>query len=145
MPKPRVPSNILELRGSFTTHPERRRVDLPGAGAWDDEPPKWLSEAERVAWAELLVALPRVALSASDRLAVVQASRIFACLKVTPTSDPAFRHLDDGFRRWASELGLTPHARARLGTATAARPANPFERFRTERNREASSATKGSH
>ncbi len=126
MPRPRLPAQVLALRGSFEAHPERKRADAPGAGPWQDAPPEHLSAAELTAWAELVSMLPKVALTSSDTVAVTQAARLWSALKVTPPTEPQFKHLDDALRRWCIELGLTPHARTRLAPAPAEKAPNPF-------------------
>jgi phage terminase small subunit len=132
MARPRLPAATLELRGAFVAHPARRRADLPGAGAWDPEPPAFLTASEREAWLELLPLLPAAALAGSDRFAVTQAARLWAALRDTPPADAGFKRLDDALRAWCVQLGMTPASRARLGAAAAdtARIENPFDAFR---------------
>ena len=130
MPRPRTPAAVLELRGAYTAHPERRREDLPGKGEWDPTPPQYLSEAERAAWHELVGVLPIVALSGSDRFAVAQAARLLAQVRATPAAEPAFRLLDESLRRWLSELGCTPISRTKLGAKPAAKEENVFLKFK---------------
>ena len=132
MPRPRLPSQVLALRGAFERHPERRRTDAEGAGPWQDNPPEHLSEAELTAWRELTALLPKVALTASDTIAVTQAARLWAALKGTPATEPQYKHMDDALRRWCIELGLTPHARTRLAPPPAENAPNPFLAFKRQ-------------
>jgi phage terminase small subunit len=131
MPARRVPSALLELRGSFQAHPERRREDLPGRGEWDPTPPEHLEEREAAAWRELVAVIPVVVLAGSDRFAVAQAARLLAQVRATPAAEPAFRLLDDSLRKWLGELGCTPISRTKLGARTPADNAsNPFLAFK---------------
>lgn len=125
------------MRGAFKHNPDRRREDAPGSGLFDQKPPDYLTGEEIAAWHELVAVLPLVALTGTDQFAVVQAARIWATLKKTSVTSSDFRKLDDSFKQWAIQLGLTPQARTRLGT-TGSRDAKPtqsqsggrFDRFK---------------
>ena len=81
MPRPRLPSQVLALRGAFERHPERKREDAPGAGPWQDNPPEHLSEAELTAWRDLAAMLPKVAQTSGDLVPLTQAARLRAALE----------------------------------------------------------------
>lgn len=130
MARPRTPSNVLELRGSFKAHPERRREDAQGAGPWTDEPPEHLTGPEIAAWREVVASLPKVALSATERLGITQMARLWATLKTTHPSSPDFKKLDDSFRQWAMQMGMTLQARTKLGTSGNTNEGNKFSKFK---------------
>lgn len=117
MARPRTPSNILELRGAFDKHPERRREDAPGAGPFDPEPPAGLTDDEIAAWRVIVAALPQVSLTATERPGITQMARIWAALQKTNPASQDFKRLDDSFRQWAVQMGLTLQARTKLGTS----------------------------
>ena len=130
MARPRTPSNVLELRGAFNTHPERRREDAPGAGPWNSDPPDHLTGPEIAAWGEVVEALPRVALTATERLGVAQMARLWATLKSTHPASPDFKKLDDSFRQWCSQMGMTLQARTKLGSNGDQDAGNKFSKFK---------------
>lgn len=133
MARPRTPSNVLELRGSFVTHPERRRQDAPGAGPFNPEPPLTLTGEEQAAWREIVAELPRVALTATERKGVTQMARIWAALQRTHPASPDFKKLDDSFRQWAVQMGMTLQARTKLGTSGNNKDAdNRFAKLKSE-------------
>ena len=132
MARPRTSAKVLELRGSFKANPERRREDAPGAGPWNDEPPEHLTGSEIAAWREVVASLPRVALTATERLGVGQMARIFAALKVTHPASPDFKKLDDSFRQWAVQMGMTLQARTKLGSDAGSKPQNAFDQFKQD-------------
>lgn len=129
MARPRTPSKILELRGSFRTHPERRREDAAGSAPFDRTPPENLSEPEKAAWCKLIERLPLVTLYNTDELAVAQLARILTALEALDPSCPEFVRLDAAFRAWAIQCGLSPLARAHLPQADT-RTSNAFAEFR---------------
>jgi hypothetical protein len=129
MARPRTPAKVLELRGSFRAHPERKREDAPGAGPWSAEPPEHLTGSEIAAWREVVESLPKVALTATERLGVAQMARLWAALKTTHPASPDFKKLDDSFRQWAVQMGMTLQARTKLGTSGESKGGNPFDQF----------------
>lgn len=137
MARPRLPSNVLELRGSFKKHPERARKDLPGVGTFETEPPEYLTGEEKAAWREIIAELPLIALSGSDRKGATQLARLWAALKTCSPLSGDWKRLDDAFRAWSVQMGLTLQARAKLGTPTGRgneSPSRPqgFGRFRKD-------------
>lgn len=134
MARPRTSAKVLELRGSFSKDPQRRREDAEGAGPWNDEPPEHLTGHEIAAWREVVAALPRVALTATERLGVAQMARLWAALKVTHPASPDFKKLDDSFRQWAVQMGMTLQARTKLGSDASKGKGNKFAKFKDPGN-----------
>ena len=130
MARPRTPAKVLELRGAFLKNPDRRREDAPGAAPWSDEPPEHLTGPEIAAWREVVASLPKVALTATERLGVAQMARLWATLKATHPASPDFKKLDDSFRNWAMQMGMTLQARTKLGTDGNQNKANEFAEFK---------------
>lgn len=116
MGRPRQSAKILELKGSFRSNPGRERTDAPGAGPFDHEPPDFLNGPEIAAWRQVVDCLPAVALTQSEMLGVAQMAKIWAALKVTSPTSGDFKKLDDSFRQWCVQMGLTLQARIKLGT-----------------------------
>lgn len=130
MARPRTSAAVLELRGSFRTHPERARQDAEGAGPWNPDPPDYLTGQEIAAWREVVEALPKVALTVTERLGVAQMSRVWAALKNAHPASPEFKKLDDSFRQWCVQMGMTLQARAKLGSDGNKAKDNTFAKFK---------------
>ncbi len=135
--RPRTSAAILKLRGSFAKHPERAREDAPGASPWDDTPPETLTGPEQASWREIVRLLPKVAITATERLGVEQMSRLLSQMRVTHTSDPNFTKLDARFCAWAVQMGMTVQARAKLGTSGKQDKPNKFAGLKHEPTDEA--------
>lgn len=125
MARPRLPSNVLHLRGSYKTHPARERTDAEGCGPFDPTPPAHLPLPVQRAWTHLVERLPHIVLTASDAICIEQAARVLAGIwHLDATLGPhaaatrEFKALNDALARWLGELGMTPRAR----TAFAATP-----------------------
>lgn len=126
MGRPRTSAAILQLRGAFIRNPERAREDLPGAGPFDESPPDHLTGKEIAAWKEVIRALPKVAMSDSERIGIEQMARLRAMLKETSPLSADFIKLDAAFCRWCVQMGMTVAARARLGTSAKRAAASKF-------------------
>ena len=123
MPRPRTPSALLELRGAYRTHPERRRQDAAGAGPFKREPPERLPPAIADAWRHIVERLPTVAITSTDEIAVEVAARLLALTWAGDADPKIFAQL----LQWLGHLGMTPQARTKLPTKPAADSArNPF-------------------
>lgn len=126
MGRPRLPAQVLELRGAFAAHPERRREDAPGAGPFDLSPPAGLTGEEIGAWRWVIERLPRLALTSTEEMGVYQMARLKAACDRTHPSSPDFKKLDDSLRQWAVQMGMTLQARTKLGTGGDTKPKNKF-------------------
>jgi phage terminase small subunit len=71
MGRPRKPTRLLELEGSFQTHPERRRARAMEPKVIGDlgAPPACLDEEEKAFWWELSPTFPDGLAGKSDRFA----------------------------------------------------------------------------
>ena len=123
MGRPRTPTKVLELRGSFKRHPERR-VDRAGEPEVTEplgDPPDDLDEAERARWIELAREMPW--LGRADRAGVWAAAKQYAVLKRQggKASDWAV------FRGYLSDLGGMAGSRSKVKVPGApAKKANAF-------------------
>ena len=112
MARPRTPTNVLELRGAFKRHPERKRPDEPKPTRAIGECPDRLDDGERAAWDEIVSTCCPGVLTNADRLAVEIAARLLA------ESWEAGREFDDVRRRQLSVLlgqfGMNPSDRTKL-------------------------------
>ena len=118
MARPRTPSNVLELRGRFANHPERRRFDPVPINTLAERPaaPDWLPNAHAVQeWdrlARILAAnklLTESGLSALAMLCAVHGKLVQVWTAgETPKASLLAQH-----RGFTSDFGLTPAAHGR--------------------------------
>lgn len=93
MPRPRKPTNVLNLTGAFRKNPQRlrSRANEPKDDRDIGKPPRGISKEVRAAWREIVeCAVPGV-LCRSDRPALLAAAQLFARMKE--------QRGDDGRRR----------------------------------------------
>ena len=111
--RPRTPTSILDARGAFKNHPERRKlrkdepVQLPELG----DPPKCLDEAEREAWQEVVDCCAPGVLRRPDRLAVEEAARLLAKIRSGEFVHPSLR---GRFHSLLGKFGMTPSERSKV-------------------------------
>jgi phage terminase small subunit len=113
MARPKTATNILELKGAFKTHPERKRKNEPaGSPIVSATAPAHLSDGQSAAWAEIVAVVPAGVLTGSDSIHL----EIVACLLAEFRAEHGL--LDTArITRLTSEmgkLGLNPSARAGL-------------------------------
>ncbi len=125
MARPKTPTRILTLKGTFKKNPSRARFNEPEPNAeFDPAPPKHLTARQKKTWQEIVKAVPAGVLSDADQFHV----EIVSCLLAE------FRELKgvmDSARitRLAMELGklgLNPSARAGMSIPEPRKP-NPFD------------------
>jgi phage terminase small subunit len=110
--RPRIPAQILELRGAFKNHPERRRQDAEGDRPFNPEPPAHLPQAVTPAWQYIVSRLPKITIYESDSITIEMAARLLAQCWLNPDVG-ALREL----RAWLGSLGMSPAARTKLPPA----------------------------
>ena len=81
MARPRTPTKVLEMRGSYKRNPNRRREEPDVSGPLGD-PPAYFSGAELAAWNEIASGAPRDVLTGSDHITVELAARLLADSRV---------------------------------------------------------------
>lgn len=124
MARPRTPTEVLELRGSFDKHPERRkeRAGEPMVSAPLGPPPAHLRPSQRAAWLEL----ERIAwwLTEADRPIVELTAILLGGLRDLGPSlpDAKIRRLESCL----SSLGLTPVARSKVSVPGQQQRRNKF-------------------
>jgi phage terminase small subunit len=121
MPRPRTPSNVLELRGAFKKDPQRKREDHPGVGEFSKAPPAHLPQGVVHAWHEVVKRVPLEAMSGSDELAVEITASLLATWWLNKDMD-TLKEL----RQWFAQLGLTPVARTKIPAPKKGGGGNPF-------------------
>ena len=124
MGRPRTATNILEARGAFKNHSERKRPNEPiPASAFPKRPPRHLTENERKCWREIVKLVPAGVLTSADTIAV----EILSTLLVEFRAERAAMSTQKLLRMTAlmSKLGLDPSGRASLSVDKP--EANPFD------------------
>jgi len=113
MSKPRTATAILEARGAFKNHPERKRQHEPEpAGGLPDKPPHHLTEEQKATWRQIVDITPPGVLANSDQLIVEIAACLLAEFRANPNEMVTAR-----ITRLTCELGklgLSPSDRAGL-------------------------------
>jgi phage terminase small subunit len=122
MSRPRLPAQILELRGAFKAHPERRRRDAQGRQPLDRSAPAHLPQEAVRAWAYIVQRLPAVTFYDSDSIAIEMCARLLAQAWLNPAPATLCE-----LRQWLTSLGMSPIARCKLPPARGDQDqANPF-------------------
>ena len=117
MSRPRVPTNILTLRGAYRRNPKRlvERAGEPVSDAPIGEPPEHLTGEARAAWGEISGLAPLGTFCPADRVAVEICAVLLAQFRESPNDFPAAKltRLESLLGRF----GLTPSDRSRISVA----------------------------
>jgi len=123
MARPRTPTNILEIRGAYDKHPERKKerefepiVRTP-IGAC----PEHLSPEIAAAWIEIVRLAPAGVLTSADALAVELAASLFALHRAGKIDSKDRGQLIV----LLGKFGMTPSDRSKV-QAPKQKPDNPF-------------------
>lgn len=125
MARPRTPTEVLDMRGAFKNHPQRKqeRANEPIVTSPIGEPPNDFTEAELKAWHDITGTAPKGVLTSADTLAVENASRLLAAERAGMNSDSQGRRLD----ALLGKFGMTPSDRSKVSVSVPTqRPGNPF-------------------
>lgn len=125
MARPRIASNIHELKGNYKKHPERRNKKEPKVSAkFPTDPPKYLklTKDEVEMWHEIRNMAPGGVLTGADVVIVAQIARIFNEFRnFTPYQNArggwVRYYPTERLTRMSSEMakiGLSPSSRAGL-------------------------------
>ena len=110
MPRPRLPTELLQLHGAFEKNPSRRRPIGPKSELPIGEPPDYFADDERQCWAEVEAIAAAGVLTAADRFVVELLARLVAKLRRSWLSGAEMSALT-----WCcSRLGMTPSDRSRV-------------------------------
>lgn len=125
MARPKTPTAILEARGAFKTHPERRadREGEPEITEPLGDRPQDLPIAVAVVWDELVDNAHKGVLCKADRPIVEIAARLFAEFRARGADMEAAKI--GRLQAALSELGMTPASRSKVKAPSKAPAANP--------------------
>jgi hypothetical protein len=126
MTKRKVPTAILDARGSFRKNPSRRREAEPEVTGSLSAPPDDFTPAEAKAWHMLAEKAPLGVLTDSDWPTVVMAAKLWAEFMSDSASFNTSRLTR--LHRILGDFGLNPSDRASLSIPKP-KEANPFEQF----------------
>ena len=126
MPHNRTPTRVLEARGSFERHPERRRGREPKPKGPIGSAPAHLSESQRSTWDYFLEVTPEGVLMESDAPALEVLAVLFDAFRREPMrfTSRNYGTLLSLFGRF----GYTPANRAALEVEPPPEP-DPFAAF----------------
>lgn len=129
MARPRQPSAVAAVKGTYATNPEKvnkrePKVDLP----FPNKAPAHMSPGGTACWYEIVMVVPRGVLTGADVFIVEVVADLLNDIRSIRAAGgmPSATHV----QRLTSELaklGLTPSARASLTVAD--RDDNPFAEF----------------
>lgn len=112
MARPRTPTNVLDARGSFKKHPERKRQDAETSGPLGAAPDH-ISGGVLDAWNEITGSAPREVLTGSDRISIELAANLLSQFRIDPTEFPAAKLVR--LEALLGKFGMTPADRAKVG------------------------------
>jgi hypothetical protein len=123
MARPRTPTNVLDARGSFKKHPERKRQDAETSGPLDAAPDH-IDGAVLHAWNEIASSAPLDVLTNSDRISLEIAANLLAQFRNDPIEFTAAKLVR--LEALLGKFGMTPADRAKVGGKKEAPKGNPF-------------------
>jgi len=114
MPANRVPTKIMDLRGAFKVHPERKRERENEPQPTEDigAPPKGLSRSEKACWREIVKNSPPGVLKNSDRVALEMLSCLLAEFRIQKTLFKAAKLAQ--LNSLLGRFGYTPSDRSKV-------------------------------
>lgn len=125
MPRPRTPTALLDARGAFRNHPDRKRDGEPEQKDPIGAPPSYLTEAQRERWNEILDQCAPGVLTKCENGTVAMAAIEWSAYLENPaeyqTSRLGLLH------KMLGQFGLTPSERAKLSIGKPGGEANPFD------------------
>lgn len=128
MPRPRKPTNVLQLAGAFKHDPARgrARINEPEPDGDIGDPPEHLTPEESLCWLELVGLSHEGVLCRADRAFVEYGARVWAQLRTQNDFDPK---LGIRFEAVCTKLGMTPADRSRVQMTPPKPKANPYDEF----------------
>lgn len=127
MARPRTPTKVLDARGAFRKHPERKRDREPSVTTPLGAPPESLTKQESAAWHEIAVGAPTSVLTESDRLSVELAARLLVESRTDWVNFTAAKLAR--LQSLLATFGMTPSDRAKLSIGCHQPDDNPFSAF----------------
>lgn len=120
MSRPATSSKVLEARGAFKKHPDRKRKDVESALEMPSAAPSHLNPLEVKYWHYFKGLVPEAVLSGSDIAGLEMLASLWAEYQHDKQAFPASKlgHIRGLF----GSFGLTPSDRAKLGAIAKEEP-----------------------
>ena len=117
------PTAILDAKGAFLTHPERRRPNEPYETRPLGSPPKYLSDEAKKLWKEIAHNLPPGVGKVSDRFAFEMLVRLMAKERANASNNNERGQLI----KLLGSFGMTPADRSKISIDST--PLDEFQQF----------------
>lgn len=124
MPRPRTPTAVLELKGSFKKDPQRRRDGEPVVKGPIGNAPDHFNEDELIVWKEVTETAPRGVLTEADRLTVEALCSLYAAFRADRFEFPIAKIAR--IQNMLGTLGMNPADRSKLSVPPE-KPTNEFD------------------
>lgn len=112
MARPRTNSKVLEMRGAYKAHPERKPKHEPKGALLDDRMPPGLTKYEQNLWQELIAMAAPGVLENGDKWSIEYLVRLMARFRKAKGVVPASELT--ALMRAMTEFGLTPVSRSKV-------------------------------
>lgn len=112
------------MRGSFKTHPGRKREDSQGEKPFSKGPPSHLPQGAVAAWHHIVERLPLIALYNSDEIAVEISARLLAAYWLNGDLKT-----QSELRLWLGKLGMTPGDRTKIPPKEPKEQTDPADKY----------------
>ena len=124
MGRPKTPTALLDARGAFKKHPERKRNGEPQVRESIGLVPDWFSPEQVSAWQQITSSAPMGVLTGADSLAVEISAVLLAEFRYDPAEFQAGKL--GRLQSFLGQFGMTPADRAKLSIEKAP-DVNPFD------------------
>jgi hypothetical protein len=124
MTRNKTPSNIIQMRGGYKKHPERRNRREPVPSAGIGKAPETFGTKFSDVWDEVVAICPGGVLGNSDRIALEILVKLLIEFRTDPTSVKGGRLTQ--LNSMLSKFGFTPSDRTRIAVP-AGKGNNEFE------------------
>jgi len=125
MARPRIPTNVLDARGSFKKDPQRARVDPATKKLKAPPRAEHFNDDHKKIWRELVKAAPENVITDSDRIALEVCCLLLHEFRTSPMDFPAAKLVR--LETMLGKFGMTPADRAKVaGPGGKKQEANPF-------------------
>jgi hypothetical protein len=128
MPRPRKPSNVLELNGAFKHNPDRKRATVKAAHGVVGDPPEHFDEIQRREYAEIVRLAPPGVLKPSDAQSVALLATLMAEFHQAPYAFNAAKY--GATLKLLQQFAMTPSSRENFSVKTDEEPQDELREFR---------------
>jgi len=129
MPRPRTPTNVLDLKGAFKHNPDRgrARADEPVPVGELVDPPAEMPQEVVARWREIVRLAHKGVLCEVDALIVEQTAYLLHLLRTEKWNVPA--PIMGRYEACLGKLGMTPADRSKVSAMKPGEKRNPYAEF----------------